>query len=422
MSLEALRRGDLAGATTLRLSGLTEFPREIFGLAETLEVLDLYGNPLTDLPQDMGRLRRLRVLFCSHTRISRLPPALGDCPALSQIGIRGTGLAEIPGESLPASLRWLTVTDNALTGLPDALGQRPRLQKLLLSGNRIAQLPATLAQADNLELLRLSANQLDALPDWLAALPRLAWPAWAGNPFDHPRPIDAPLISWARLAGDRPLGEGASGLVRAMHLTPEDRPVAVKLFKGRMTSDGLPEREMAATLAAGRHPFLLHALGRIADHPEAVEGLVLPLLPEGTRALAGPPSLESCSRDVYDQDQHFSAASLRAIAAGIASALAHLHARGLIHGDLYAHNILWDGRTGPVMLSDFGGACFIPPGENAGLLQRLEVRAYGILLRELLDRCAESLPALDALASSCMQPEVGARPAMAEVARSLATR
>jgi serine/threonine protein kinase len=205
-----------------------------------------------------------------------------------------------------------------------------------------------------------------------------------------------------------------------MHLTPEDRPVAVKLFKGRMTSDGLPEREMAATLAAGRHPFLLHALGRIADHPEAVEGLVLPLLPEGTRALAGPPSLESCSRDVYDQDQHFSAASLRAIAAGIASALAHLHARGLIHGDLYAHNILWDGRTGPVMLSDFGGACFIPPGENAGLLQRLEVRAYGILLRELLDRCAESLPALDALASSCMQPEVGARPAMAEVARNLA--
>lgn len=419
MSLDALRRGDLAGATTLRLSGLTEFPREIFGLADTLEVLDLYGNPLTDLPRDMGRLHRLRVLFCSQTRIARLPPSLGDCPALSQIGMRGTGLTEIPGESLPAALRWLTVTDNALSALPDALGHRPYLQKLLLSGNRITQLPATLAGAENLELLRISANQLSALPGWLTSLPRLAWPAWAGNAFDHPRPIDAPLIPWSRLSGDRPLGEGASGLVRAMQLAPEKQPIAVKLFKGRMTSDGLPEREMAATLAAGRHPHLLHALGRITGHPDATEGLVLPLLPQGTRPLAGPPSLESCSRDIYAQDESFDPGTLRAIAGGIASAVAHLHARGLIHGDLYAHNILWDGGTGPAMLSDFGGACFIPEGENAGLLQRLEVRAYGILLRELLDRCPDRLPALAGLAEHCMQPDIGARPSMAEVVRAL---
>lgn len=419
MSLEALRRGELAGATTLRLRGLTEFPAELSGLADTLEVLDLSGNPLADLPSDMGRFRRLRVFFCSQSRITRLPPSLGDCPRLSQIGMRGGILAEIPGESLPASLRWLTVTDNALTTLPAELGRRPRLQKLLLSGNRIAQLPGSLAGADALELLRLSANQLGALPGWLASLPGLAWPAWAGNPFDHPRPIDAPTVAWSRLSGDRALGEGASGLVRAMHLAPENRPVAVKLFKGRMTSDGLPEREMAATLAAGRHPHLLHALGRVAEHPETVAGLVLPLLPEGTRALAAPPSLESCTRDVYADDQRFSATTLRAIARGIASALAHLHARGLLHGDLYAHNILWDGAGGPVMLSDFGGACFIPEGADAGRLQRLEVRAYGILLRELLDRCPDALPALDSLAETCLQPAVEARPSMAEVVRSL---
>lgn len=420
MTLDALRRGDLAGTTTLHLSGLTEFPQEIFDLADTLEVLDLSGNPLTDLPPDMPLLRRLRVLFCSRTRITRLPSALGDCPSLTQIGIRATGLAEIPGESLPAGLRWLTVTDNALTALPDAIGQRPRLQKLLLSGNRLRHLPETLAGADNLELLRLGANRLEALPGWLTCLPRLAWPAWAGNAFDHPRPIDASLIAWSRLSGDRALGEGASGLVRAMSLAPQDLPVAVKLFKGRMTSDGLPEREMAATLAAGRHPHLLHALGRITDHPEATEGLVLPLLPHGTRALAAPPSLESCSRDVYADSETFAADRLRAIAAGIASAVAHLHARGLIHGDLYAHNILWDGGDGPAMLSDFGGACFIPEGEDAGRLQRLEVRAFGILLRELLDRCEQRLPALARLAEHCAQPDIAARPSMAEVARSLA--
>ena len=103
--LAALRRGELVGARELRLPGLSEFPPEIFGLAETLEVLDLSGGTLTDLPDDLGRLRRLRVLFCSGNRFARLPPVLGDCTALSQIGFRGTGLCEVPGEALSPALR-----------------------------------------------------------------------------------------------------------------------------------------------------------------------------------------------------------------------------------------------------------------------------------------------------------------------------
>lgn len=31
-------------------------------------------------------------------------------------------------------------------------------------------------------------------------------------------------------------------------------------------------------------------------------------------------------------------------------------ARGLLHGDLYAHNLLWDGTDGQAVLSDFGAA------------------------------------------------------------------
>ena len=47
-TLEQLRSGALAGAVRLQLAcGLTEFPREIFDLADTLEILDLSGNALT---------------------------------------------------------------------------------------------------------------------------------------------------------------------------------------------------------------------------------------------------------------------------------------------------------------------------------------------------------------------------------------
>lgn len=177
MILDALRRGDLAGARELRLpnGGLTEFPREILGLAETLEVLDLGGNALTDLPADFARLTRLRVLFGSNNRFARLPPVLGDCAALSQVGFRSTGMREVPAEALPPKLRWLTLTDNAIATLPAALGRRPALQKLMLAGNALTALPESLAEAPALELLRLSANRFKALPGWLAEHPTLAW-------------------------------------------------------------------------------------------------------------------------------------------------------------------------------------------------------------------------------------------------------
>ena len=182
--MAALQAGRLLDATTLRLPGvgLKEWPDAIFDLADTLEVLDLGHNALTRLPHDLGRLKRLRVLFASGNPFERLPPVLGDCPLLSQIGFRGCGMREIPAEALPPQLRWLTLTDNALESLPEALAERPALQKLMLAGNRLRTLPESLAAAPNLELLRLSANRFEALPPWLASMPRLAWLAWSGQP------------------------------------------------------------------------------------------------------------------------------------------------------------------------------------------------------------------------------------------------
>jgi Leucine-rich repeat (LRR) protein len=93
---------------------------------------------------------------------------------LSQIGFRGSGLREIPGEALPPMLRWLILTDNHIESLPVELGQRPRLQKLMLAGNRLGNLPSSMIDATRLELLRLSCNGFESLPAWLANLPRRA--------------------------------------------------------------------------------------------------------------------------------------------------------------------------------------------------------------------------------------------------------
>jgi serine/threonine protein kinase len=195
--------------------------------------------------------------------------------------------------------------------------------------------------------------------------------------------------------------------------------VAVKLFRGSMTSDGSPDAEIAACLAAGQHSNLTTALARVLDHPERKNGLLMPLLPAHWRALAAPPSLGTCSRDVYADKMRLSATAAIRLAHGVAAAAPHLHTRGLLHGDLYAHNVLWDGQDGEAALTDFGAACVLPSGEEGELWQRTEVRAWGVLLEELLERCSPAAETefieLQGLAHACKQPHAASRPSMADV-------
>ncbi|MER1157356.1 protein kinase, partial [Pseudomonas aeruginosa] len=87
------------------------------------------GNALDSLPDDLGRLHRLKVLFCSANDFDELPAAVGDCPALSMVGFKSNRIERVPAAALPPALRWLILTDNRIATLPEELGRRP-LQKL----------------------------------------------------------------------------------------------------------------------------------------------------------------------------------------------------------------------------------------------------------------------------------------------------
>lgn len=412
-TLTHLRTGKLAGTTRLDLScGLTEFPREIFDLADSLEALNLTGNHLSDLPDDLPRLKKLRILFCSENDFRHVPPVLAECAGLSMIGFKSNRIERV--EALPSSLRWLILTDNRLAELPASLGNCLPLQKLMLSGNRLTRLPDEMAACTNLELVRLAANRFEALPAWLLELPKLAWLAFAGNPCSVSPPANGCRIDWSRLQPGERLGEGASGVIhRADH---GGRAVAVKVFKGSMTSDGLPDSERNACLAAGPHPHLIPVLGEINGHPAGASGLVMELIDAEFRTLAGPPSLATCTRDVYAEGEHFSPEVVLRIARAMASVAGALHEKGILHGDLYAHNVLRD-PGGDCRLGDFGAASFYPRGEPA--FERLEVLAFGRLLGELLDLCPADAPELRALQARCESPVVLGRPSFADVQSAL---
>ncbi len=421
-TLAELRAGRLAGARRIDLScGLNEFQREVFELADSLEVLNLSGNALDVLPDDLHRLHRLRVLFCSDNRFTELPEAIGRCQGLDIVGFKANAIRSVPAAALPPSLRWLILTDNQIEELPETLGACTRMQKLMLAGNRLRALPPSMAGLERLELLRISANRFETLPAWLPTLPRLSWLACAGNPFDTQAEDAAiaaksvPHVDWHELTLGKKLGEGASGVIHQATLGASQQ-VAVKLFKGAVTSDGWPHSEMAACIGAGAHPTLIAAQSRIDGHPQGTEGLVMGLVDPSFTTLAGPPSLASCTRDVYGDDARWPAAVALRIARDIASAMQHLHARGILHGDLYAHNILrspeGDGRLG-----DFGAAWMTGALDEsqARAFQALEMRAFGCLLEELLERCTDAAPAsVGAFKDRCLQPVPAARPSFAE--------
>jgi hypothetical protein len=431
-TLEQLRSGELKGIQRLQLRcGLTEFPREIFELADSLEILDLSGNQLSALPDDLPRLHKLRVIFCSDNPYTELPEVLGQCTQLSMVGFKANRITHVPPKALPPLLRWLILTDNALSSLPAEIGQCTQMQKLMLAGNQLRSLPPELAQCTRLELLRISANQLTELPNWLLHMPRLTWLAFAGNPFTQALEAQAlvnaptPRIEWQRLHVQQLLGEGASGVIhRALLRTEEgEEAVAVKLFKGAVTSDGLPDCEMAACMHAGTQPHVVSAMARVSEHPDGQQALVMPLIAPEFVNLAGPPSLESCTRDVYAPNKRLSWSTTQRIAKGIAAAVQHLHTRGILHGDLYAHNILHT-PEGHALLSDFGAAAFFDVNDAALArgLEKLEVRALGCLLEELAAQCDAqhaSVIQLKALAHQCLVDTPAKRPSLAEVCTAL---
>ena len=412
-TLAQLRAGSLKGSTHLALSeALTSFPEEIFDLADTLKLLDLSHNLLSELP-DLKRLKRLQIAFFSYNRFVTLPTFKG-CDNLTMLGFKGNQIETFDEDILPHGINWLILTDNRLVSLPRSIGKLTKLQKFPLAGNRLKILPEEMAACRNLELLRLSANNLQEIPAWLFNLPKLSWLAFSGNPCSKTQNFPLREIAYETLEVKEKLGSGASGDIFRAYSTSHHEEVALKLFKGSITSDGYAHDEINACISVGEHPNLIKVLSKLAGDERL--GLLLEYIPEVYRNLGLPPDFETCTRDTFSKETSFTPETIYAVAKGIASAAAHLHARGLMHGDLYAHNILINDDD-HCYLGDFGAASFYESHEKA--FERIEVRAFGCLIEDMLSLCPTKegsiYTILEKLREQCMNDKVEERPLFREM-------
>ena len=429
-TLEQLQSGQLAGAKRVQLScNLTTFPEALFSLADTLEILDLSNNQLTHLPNNFARFTRLKVFFASNNPFTVFPQVLGQCTQLEMIGFKSCRIQHIPNQSFPPALKWLILTNNQLQQLPNDIGACTYLQKLMLAGNQLQSLPNTLAHCQHLQLLRISANQLTHLPEGLLQMPRLAWLAFAGNPFVQPPAMatQLPLYQWSHLQINHLLGQGASGNIYHATYLPTNEQVAVKEFKGQVTSDGLPDDEINACILAGAHPHLVSVLGVVTQHPQQKQALVFDLIPSHYQILGITPTFESCTRDVYAPNTRFSTAQICTIAIAMAQVCTQLHYKKLSHGDVYAHNILINEQQ-HCIFGDFGAATIYQslPTSYHLPLQQIEVRAFGYLLDDLLQHAETNTPSegstlhqLHLLRQQCLQHTVAERPLFAQILQQL---
>ncbi|GAM88116.1 hypothetical protein ANO11243_061470 [Dothideomycetidae sp. 11243] len=412
----------------LKLSSpLTSIPQQVFSAGQWLEHLDLSGTGLSSLPPDFSaQLPHLKILFLSSCHFSVFPSELQSCAQLEMIAFRGNRMQRIPENAFPPRLRWLILTDNDISELPASIGRCERLEKCLLAGNKLRSLPAEMQRCHNLALLRLSANALDAIPEWLFAMPRLSFLSYAGNPCTlTPSATESnnlPSVNWADLEVHSILGQGASGVISAA--TWHSRSVAVKRFRAAVTSDGAPRDEMAAVVAGGRHENIIDVLGCVADesNKDSAGALVMQLIPEDYRVLGLSPSFESCSRDCFAPETRLLSAAGLAILRGVAGAAAHLAGKGIAHGDLYAHNVLYN-DSGHAFLGDFGAATV--HGSTDGRHEKLELLAFAHLIQDVMGLMPEAdaglVQRLETLHAECSDADVKLRPRLGEVVARLQT-
>ena len=179
----------------------------------------------------------------------------------------------------------------------------------------------------------------------------------SATPNEHEQDADLPVIAGYRLL--RVLGHGGMSTVYLGEQVSLDREVAIKVMLPEALADEVSRRRFeneARTIARLEHP---HIVG-IYEVGRTTAGLPYYAMPYLARGHLG--------QRTFSDDAEQGYARVRNILHALLAALDYAHARGVVHRDVKAENVLFDEAERP-LLADFGIALrrFGPRVTTAGM-------------------------------------------------------
>lgn len=148
--------------------------------AQRTDFVDLSGQPIKKLPEDVATLTGLKGINLSKTKITAIPEPLMGLPKLSSIWLNNTGVQSVKIKSKTgtpfASLTSVSLDGNKMTKLPTSLLELPSVRVLSFNNNRISDLQSSKTfkpEASALTNLFLSQNRLKEIPAPLRQMTKL---------------------------------------------------------------------------------------------------------------------------------------------------------------------------------------------------------------------------------------------------------
>ena len=158
----------------LQLMGLKTVPKEVFSV-QLLNYIDLSRNCLggdtVDWPDTLSSLETLIMRDCG---ICKLSPSMQNLTCLTQLSLENNSLEELPNALTRLyKLKQLHLTNNKLFLLPDSISRLTALEVLVVENNRLCRLPSSLGSLTNLKHLCASENCLREVGDFVSEISSL---------------------------------------------------------------------------------------------------------------------------------------------------------------------------------------------------------------------------------------------------------
>lgn len=345
-----------------------------------ITLLDLSNNKLSKLPNNFNKLfPNLKILFLTNNLFEDIP----ECLLYSKItilSIKNNKIQKI--DNLPITINWLMATNNNITNI-NYITNLINLRKLSLSGNFISEIPEEINKLHNLELVRFSNNNITIINKNCLELPKLTYIALGGNPIFPDIYKTIPIINIENIKLYEKLGSGASGAVYLCSIYDSNDKYVVKLFHNKFGVDGLSSTEIS--VLSMLYNVNCKNLVKVIAKLENDDGIIFEYI-EDFKVLGNVPNFNTITRDVMTEKLNYD--KILFIINGIKNAMDKLYELQIIHGDLYAHNIIYNDNI--VKLTDFGASFYVENKEIYEKLHKYELRAFKNLILDVVQICPDN--------------------------------